>query len=73
MKAAAILAGLAVIGACGVSAQAQTGADVRSRITVTGDSVVYVKPDRIEVALGIETRDPEIMNARHKNVAPAPP
>jgi uncharacterized protein YggE len=67
MKAATILIGLAVIGACGVPARAQTSADTRGRITASGDSLVYVTPDRIEVALGIETRDTEIIGAKQKN------
>jgi uncharacterized protein YggE len=37
------------------------------QISVTGEAVVNVKPDKITVALGIETWDGDIMTAKQKN------
>jgi uncharacterized protein len=42
-------------------------AQERPKITVNGESIVYVKPDQIVVTFGIETRDLEIMNSKQKN------
>ncbi len=67
MKVTTILMSVAVITACTLGAEAQTAVATRGRITVSGDSVVYVTPDQIEVALGIETRDLDIVNAKQKN------
>jgi uncharacterized protein len=36
-------------------------------ITVNGDAVVYVKPDKIVITLGIETWDRDISTAKQKN------
>ncbi len=52
---------------CALSARAQNAPETRGRITATGEAVVYVTPDRIDVALGIETRDLDIVNAKQKN------
>ncbi len=41
--------------------------DDRSKITVTGDAVVYAKPDKIVITLGIETWDRDIIAAKQKN------
>lgn len=41
--------------------------DNRSKISVNGEAVVYVKPDKIVIRLGIETSDPDIMAAKQKN------
>ena len=41
--------------------------DNRPKITVSGESVVYVQPDKILISLGIETRDAEIDVAKRKN------
>jgi uncharacterized protein len=41
--------------------------DNRSKISVTGESVVYVQPDKILISLGIETSDTVLDTAREKN------
>ena len=41
--------------------------DDRSKITVTGDAVVYATPDKIVITLGIETWDRDIIAAKQKN------
>jgi len=41
--------------------------DDRPKITVTGEAVVNVKPDRIVLSFGIETSDQAIAAARQKN------
>jgi len=41
--------------------------DDRPKITVNGEAVVSVKPDKIVVSFGIETWDAEIMAAKQKN------
>lgn len=41
--------------------------DLRPKISVGGDAVVNVTPDRIVIGLGIETSDPEISAAKQKN------
>lgn len=41
--------------------------DDRPKITVSGEAVVNVKPDRIVITLGIETSDREITVAKQKN------
>ncbi len=41
--------------------------DDRSKITVSGEAVVYVKPDKIVITLGIETWDRDIVAAKQKN------
>lgn len=41
--------------------------DDRPKITVTGESVVNVKPDKTVITLGIETWDTEIMCAKQRN------
>jgi uncharacterized protein YggE len=37
------------------------------KITVNGEALVYAKPDKIILNLGIETRDTELLAARRKN------
>jgi uncharacterized protein len=44
----------------------QTG-DERPKITVSGEAVVNVKPDKIVITLGIETSDTDILAAKQKN------
>ncbi|NND65722.1 MAG: SIMPL domain-containing protein [Gammaproteobacteria bacterium] len=43
--------------------------DQQSSISVTGDALVNVVPDRVVVTLGVETRDTDIKHATEKNVA----
>ena len=37
------------------------------KITVSGEALVYVKPDRVILNFGIETRNPELVAAKQKN------
>ena len=45
----------------------QRSVDDRPKITVTGESVVYVQPDKILISLGIETWDGHMDAAKRKN------
>ena len=53
--------------ACPVWASQDQMYDDRSKITVNGEAVVNVKPDKIVVTFGIETWDADIMAAKQKN------
>ncbi|MFN0179972.1 MAG: SIMPL domain-containing protein [Gemmatimonadales bacterium] len=50
-----------------LSAQPATMDNNNRRITVTGEAVVNVAPDRVVVTLGIETRDTSRLSAKHQN------
>ena len=39
------------------------------KITVTGEALVYAKPDKIVLNFGIETRDNQLVTAKQKNAA----
>lgn len=67
MKAIAMVALAIMISACPVRAQQTQMYDARPKITVSGEAVVNVKPDKIVITLGIETSDAEIMTAKQKN------
>ena len=41
--------------------------DDRAKISVNGEAVVYVKPDRILINFGVETSAPELTTAKTKN------
>jgi uncharacterized protein YggE len=62
-----VLAVFAVMALSGISAQAQQSLDNRPKITVTGEAVVNVKPDKVVISLGIETSDMDISAAKLKN------
>lgn len=53
----------------GIPVRAQSGGsfDSRPKITVTGEAVVNVKPDKVVISLGIETSDADISTAKLKN------
>lgn len=67
MKVRLIVAVLAVMPICPVWAQQAPTYDARPKITVSGEAVVNVKPDKIVISLGIETKDNDIMVAKQKN------
>jgi len=67
MKKIITIAVLIFMAAGSVMAQQSQQREDRARITVNGEAVVYVNPDKITVVLGIETWDPEIMAAKQKN------
>jgi uncharacterized protein YggE len=50
-----------------VPALSQQVYDNRHIISVNGEALVYAIPDKIIVALGIETRDPDIMVSKQRN------
>jgi uncharacterized protein YggE len=52
--------------ASALAAEPSPSAD-QPRITVTGEALVYAKPDKIILNLGIETRDTEMLAAKRKN------
>ena len=52
---------------CPARAQQNPLYDDRPKITVNGEAVVNVKPDKIVLTFGIETWDTEIMAAKQKN------
>jgi uncharacterized protein len=66
MKIAIAAVFLAIVTAIPLMSQSQMYDD-RPKITVNGEAVVYVTPDRIIVSLGIETQDMEIIAAKLKN------
>jgi uncharacterized protein YggE len=68
MKKSWIMAGAALL-MMGVAARGQQIApyDDRPRITVTGEAVVNVKPDKIVITLGIETWETNIIVAKQRN------
>lgn len=49
-------------------AQQPPAYDDRPKITVTGDAIVKVKPDRIVISFGIETWDASIIVAKQQNL-----
>jgi len=68
MKRFWIMAGVAVLMMCGGAWGQQTYLyDDRPKITVNGEAVVNVKPDKIVINLGIETWDVDIIAAKEKN------
>jgi uncharacterized protein YggE len=66
MKATIISAVLMVMASANALAQQKIYND-RPNITVSGDAVVYVKPDKAVMSFGIETRDDDIQVAKQKN------
>lgn len=67
MTTAAISAVLAIVLSSSAWSQQAQVYDSRSKITVTGEAVVNVKPDKIVITLGIETWDTDITVAKQKN------
>ena len=67
MRTGAITAVLMVMAVAPCWAQQSQLYDDRPKITVSGEAVVNVKPDKIVVSLGIETSDTLIMAAKQKN------
>ncbi|HBC87060.1 MAG TPA: hypothetical protein DCZ94_08910 [Lentisphaeria bacterium] len=67
MKAKALAAILAAMAVCPLMAQQPQMYDDRPKITVGGEAVVNVEPDKIVISLGIETKDKDIMAAKQQN------
>jgi len=66
MKAFQTALGAAMLVLCG-AAWGQAPFDDRPKITVNGEAVVNVVPDKIVINLGIESWDPDITAAKQKN------
>jgi uncharacterized protein len=67
MRTVALAILVTILGAGPAAAQTGRAYDDRNKITVNGEAVVYVKPDRILISLGVETQDKEILVAKQKN------
>ena len=67
MKTSIIGAILAFLAMCPAWAQQASMYDDRPKISVNGEAVVNVKPDKIIVTFGIETWDTDIMVAKQNN------
>ena len=68
MKAIILTAVVTVATLCPVWAQQSQMYDDRPKITVNGEAVVNVRPDKIILTFGIETSDADIMAAKQKNI-----
>jgi uncharacterized protein YggE len=62
-----IAASVIVFGGSFAWSQQSQGYDDRPKITVNGEAVVNVKPDKIVLTFGIETWNADIMTAKKKN------
>jgi uncharacterized protein YggE len=67
MRTITISALLTALAICPAWAQQAAMYDDRPKISVSGEAVVNVRPDKIVVTFGIETWDSEIMIAKQKN------
>jgi hypothetical protein len=67
MKKIYLIILIMAVMSCPVFAQQIALPDDRAKITVNGDAVVYATPDKIEITLGIETQDQDIVMAKKKN------
>lgn len=67
MKTATMVAVMAIVLMCSVRGQQSQTYEEHPKIAVNGEAVVNVKPDKINVAFGIETWDKEIITAKQKN------
>jgi uncharacterized protein len=54
------------LAASTLAAQQPSGVD-QPKITVTGEALVYAKPDKVILNFGIETRDNDLLTAKRKN------
>ncbi|MFA6562860.1 MAG: SIMPL domain-containing protein [Verrucomicrobiia bacterium] len=68
MKTFAAVLALTIIAASSAPAQFELSMDTgRSKISVNGEAVVYVTPDKIVIHLGIETDNKDVIVAKQKN------
>ncbi len=67
MKTTAGIAVLMIVSMGAVWGQTAQPVEERPKITVSGEAVVNVKPDKIVITLGIETSDTDILAAKQKN------
>ena len=64
----AVTSSFIVLTASTLAAQ-QPPSNDQPKITVTGEALVYAKPDKIVLNFGIETRDNQLVTAKQKNAA----
>jgi uncharacterized protein len=67
MKSIFISCIILALAFCQASAQRSTVSEERPKISVNGEAVVSVTPDKIVISLGIETWDKDISEAKKKN------
>ena len=67
MKTTALGAVLAIVVTSAAWSQQTQMYDDRPKITVAGEAVVNVKPDKIVITFGIETSDADVNTAKQKN------
>jgi len=67
MKTTALGAVLAIVVTGAAWSQQTQMYDDRPKITVAGEAVVNVKPDKIVITFGIETSDADVNTAKQKN------
>ena len=67
MNLKTISCALAILVAGSAWAQESRHYDDRPKITVSGEAVVSVKPDKVVITLGIETSDKDISNSKAQN------
>jgi len=67
MKTTALSAVLAIVVTGAAWSQQTQMYDDRPKITVAGEAVVNVKPDKIVITFGIETSDADVNTAKQKN------
>ena len=67
MRYVAILISFLSAAAAAPTHAQSPGHDDRPKISVTGEAAVYVKPDKVVINFGIESRDNDIIAAKHKN------
>ena len=64
-----LLTTLFIVGTAFPLAAQQPQSVDQPKITVTGESLVYARPDKIVLNFGIETRDNQLLPAKQKNAA----
>lgn len=67
MKTVILAVVMIIVAVCPAVAQQAQMYDSRPKITVNGDAVINVKPDKIVITFGIETWNVDIIVAKQKN------
>jgi uncharacterized protein YggE len=67
MRSTLAAAALVILSVRPAWAQPPQTYDDRAKITVNGEAVVSVKPDKVVVSLGIETSNADVMTAKQQN------
>ncbi len=66
MKTVILAVVMIIVAVCPAVAQQAQMYDSRPKITVNGDAVINVKPDKIVITFGIETWNVDIIVAKQK-------